>query len=234
MYRCLSVVALIAAASRVTAAQETVLIPSDREANAQVAQIVASAEASGLPTNPIVGKVRYGVTVRRSKPSDLVAAARTVAERLEVARASLEPNPSRLEIEAGASALEWATPDALKAVRRASGTRPVVVPLGVLTQLITSNVPVKRATEIVTELIKRGATTPQLVALGNDVQQDVEAGRPANAAVADRARGLTAVLAAEPGLGGDKLTAAPADVSNGGFLSAGQPKSGPPKPPKRP
>jgi len=234
MYRRLIVGALIAAASRVTAAQETILIPSDREANAQVAQIVASAEAAGLPTNPIVGKVRFGVTVTRAKPSDIVAAARALAERLELARTALEPNPSQPEIEAGANALaEKATPKELKTVRRASGNRSVVVPLSVLTQLLVSKVKLSRATEIVTDLIKRGATTPQLVALGNDVQEDVGVGRPANVAVEDRARGLTAVLAAEPGLGGDKVTAAPADI-NGAFLNAGQPKSGPPKPPKRP
>jgi hypothetical protein len=234
-YRRLIVVALIACASRAIAAQDTVLIPSDREANAQVAQIVASAEAAGLPTNAIVGKVRYGVNVMRSKPSAIVAAARALAERLELARVALEPNPSQPEIEAGANALaEKATPDALKAVRSASGRQPVLVPLGVLTQLVTSKVPVKRATEIVVELIKRGATGWQLATLGNDVQQDVRVGRPAMVAVEDRARGLTAVLAAEPGLlGGDKVNVsapAPSDLFG---TSSSQPKSGP-RPPKRP
>lgn len=231
MYRRLIVLGSFVGASRAIAAQETFLIPSDREASAQVAQIVASAEASGLPTNAIVGKVRYGVTMK-SKPSKIVAAAQLVVERLEVARIALAPSPSQLEIERGADALaEKATPDALKAVRRASGRQSVLVPLGVLTQLITSKVPVKRATEIVIDLIKRGATEMQLATLGNDVQEDVGAGRLANVAVEDRARGLTAVLAAEPGLGGDKVTvSAPADVG----ASFTQPRSSPPRPPKRP
>src|SRR5262245_48067770 len=142
MYRRLMIVAFVVAGSHAVAAQEnTLLIPSDREASAQVARIVASADAAGLPTNPIVGKVRYGVNVTRSKPRDLVAAARLVAERLEIARASLEPSPSKPEIEAGASALaEKATTDAVKAVRRASGNRPVVVPSGVLATVVTREV----------------------------------------------------------------------------------------------
>src|SRR5262245_5288760 len=211
MSRRLMVVAFVVAGSHAVAAQEnTLLIPSDREASAQVARIVASADAAGLPTNPIVGKVRYGVNVTRSKPRDLVAAARLVAGRLEIARASLEPSPSKPEIEAGASAIaEKATPDALRAVRRASGPRPVVVPLGVLTQLLTSKVSVKRATEIVTDLIKRGATPEQLAELGRDVGA-FGSGEAAVAAAELRVRGLLAVIAAQGGSSGAILLSAPA------------------------
>ena len=230
------VVALITGASRAIAAQDTRLIPSDREANAQVAQIVASVEASGLPTSAIVGKVRFGVNVTRAKPRDIVAAARALAERLELARTALAPNPSQLEIERGADALaEKATPKELKTVRRASGSQSLVVPLSVLTQLLANKVELSRATKIVTELIARGATSPQLTALGNAVQEDVGAGRLANVAVEDRARGLTAVLAAEPGqlLGGDKVSVAAPAPSDLFGTSSSQPKSGS-RPPRRP
>jgi hypothetical protein len=227
------VVAVVVGGSHAVAAQEnTLLIPSDREASAQVARIIASAEAAGLPTNPIVGKVRYGVIRTRSKPRDLVAAARSVAERLEIARASLEPSPSKPEIEAGANALaEKATPDALKAVRQASGTRPVVVPLGVLTQLLTSKVTVKRATEIVTDLIKRGATPEQLAALGSDIGA-FGSGEAAVAAAELRVRGLNAVLAAQGGSTADHVLAPAAD----GFSLKGPSaaSAGSPPPPRRP
>jgi hypothetical protein len=233
MYRRLMVVAVVVGGSHAVAAQEnTLLIPSDREASAQVARIVASAEAAGLPTNPIIGKVRYGVNITRSKPRDLVAAARAVAERLEIARASLEPSPSKPEIEAGASALaEKATPDALKAVRRASGTRPVAEPLGLLTVLLTSRVSVKRATEIVTDLIKRGATPQQLTALSNDVGT-FGSGEAAVAAAELRVRGLNAVLAAQGGSTADHVLAPTAD----GFSLKGPSaaSAGSPPPPRRP
>jgi len=230
MYCRLMVVAFVVGSSHAVAAQEnTLLIPSDREASAQVASIVASAAAAGLPTNPIVGKVRYGVNITRSKPRDLVAAARLVAERLEIARTSLEPSPSHPEIEAGASALaEKATPDALKAVRHASGSQPVVEPLGLLTQLLASRVSVKRATAIVTDLIKRGATPQQLVALGNDVGS-FGSGDAAVAAAEIRVRGLIAVLAAQGASG--TATVAPADAFT--IKSASAPPGTPP-PPRRP
>ena len=229
MYRRLMVVAFVVGGSHAVAAQEnTLLIPGDREASAQVARIVASAEAAGLPTNPIVGKVRYGVNITRSKPRDLVAAARAVAERLEIARASLEPSPSHPEIEAGASALaEKATPDALRAVRRASGNRPVVEPLGLLTVLLTSKVTVKRATEIVTDLIKRGVTPQQLVALSNDVGA-FGSGESAVAAAEIRVRGLIAVLAAQGGSATAAFVAPTIDFTIKGA------NAGPPVPPRRP
>jgi len=224
------VVAFVVGGSHAVAAQDiALLIPSDRDASAQVARIVASAEAAGLPTNPIVAKVGYGVNVTRSKPRDLVAAARSVAERLEIARASLEPSPSKPEIEAGANALgEKATPDALKAVRRASGTRPVVEPLGLLTQLLASKVAVKRATEIVTDLIKRGATPEQITALGNDVGA-FGSGESAVAAAEIRVRGLIAVLAARAGTTGTVL-----DAPALSGLSIRNATTGPPPPPRRP
>ncbi|HEY7235339.1 MAG TPA: hypothetical protein VH539_14395 [Gemmatimonadaceae bacterium] len=233
MFHRLMVVAVVVGGSHAVAAQEnTLLIPSDREASAQVARIVASAEAAGLPTNPIVAKVGYGVNVTRSKPRDLVTAARSVAERLEIARASLEPSPSKPEIEAGANALaEKATPDALKAVRRASGTRPVVEPLGLLTQLLASKVSVKRATEIVTDLIKRGATPEQLTALGNDVGT-FGSGEAAVAAAEIRVRGLIAVLAARGGSATGALLAPLSDGLTIKSSSAGPP--GTPTPPRRP
>lgn len=237
MYRRLMVVALLVGASRAIAAQDTaLLIPSDREASAQVAKIVASAEAAGLPTNPIVGKVQYGVRVARPKPSAsaIVASASRVAARLEVARTALEPNASPLEIEAGANALsEKATPEALKAVRRASGNRPVDVPLSVLTQLLSSNVKLERATEIVTDLIKRGATPPQLTALGNDVADDARLGTAGAAAAEVRVRGLIAVLAARgASFGGDKVSVTAPAVGDG-FINSST-RSSPPPPPRRP
>jgi hypothetical protein len=234
MYRRLMAVVLLVGASRAVAAQDTaLLIPNDREASAQVVRIVASAEAAGLPTNPIVGKVQYGVRVARSKPSVIVASASQVAARLELARTALEPNASQLEIEAGANALaEKATPAALMAVRRASGNRPVVVPLSVLTQLLSSKVKLERATEIVTDLIKRGATTPQLVALGNDVADDARLGTPGAAAAEVRVRGLIAVLAARGVSFGDKVSVTAPAVGDG--FNTTNTRGSPPPPPRRP
>jgi hypothetical protein len=64
-----------------------------------------------------------------------------------------------------------------------------------LAQLVASKVPLPRATKIVTDLIKRGASDPQLLALGNNVSTDVVHGAQAMASLDVRLRGLTAVLA---------------------------------------
>src|SRR5512147_2833107 len=82
----------------VAGAQETLMIPSDRDASAQVASIVASAKAAGLPTEPIISKVAYGVALRHARPDAIVSAATSVAARLEQARDALAPNPTPPDI----------------------------------------------------------------------------------------------------------------------------------------
>lgn len=235
MYRRLVVAVSLVASSRMLAAQENAyVIPSDREASAQVAKIVANAEAAGLPTAPIASIVGKGV-VFRSNPDRIVAAAGAVAARLEVAREALGPNPTAAEIAAGADALaEKATPDALRAVKRASAGRGVESALGVLAQLLAdpNKVPLPRATAIVTELVRKNATPAQLVALGNDVTADAGRGTSALASLDVRAQGLIAVLAA-PGGG----TATAVDLANAptlGASSGGGVRPSPQKPPKRP
>lgn len=176
------------------------LLPGDRDASAELAKIVSAARDAGLPVDPILGKVRYGVVVVHAPADRIVAAARALASRLEVARTALAPRPMPADITNGADALGYgATPDALRAVRAASRDQSVATPLGVLAQLVASGVPAKRAAEIVTALIKRGASGPQLVALGTDVNADVASGAQALAALDTRLRGLTAVLAPAAG-----------------------------------
>ena len=229
MFRSLMLVGVVLASSRAALAQDSNnLIPHDRDASAQVAKIVASAEAAGLPTSAIVSKVRFGVSIAKAKPDSIVAAANVVATRLEIARVALAPNPTQPDIEAGANALgAKATPDALKAVRKASGNRPMATALGVLTQLLTNDVPVKRATDIVTELIRRNASPNQLIAYGNDVAGEIATGTTAVAAADAHARGLIAVLAAPGGVNAETALDAPA-FGTAGSQAPG--RSAPPRP----
>lgn len=193
------------ATQRIVAQDLAPMLPGDPEANAQLAKIVSATQQKGLPTDPILAKVRYGVELHAA-PTRIVAAARAVASRLEVARDALAPRATDLDIAAGEGALGsgmtsdehpsvQSVADALRAVRAASPNQPVVVPLGVLSQLLASSVPVKRAATIVTDLIRRGATTSQLATLGNDVNSDVLYGMQATYALDLRMRTLNAVLA---------------------------------------
>lgn len=188
------VVAITARAA--SAQQDSLALPGDREASAELARIVASVRDAGLPLDPILGKVRYGVEVVHAPPQRIVSAARALATRLQVARDALAPRALASDIATGADALQYgATKDELRAVRTASGDQPISTPLGVLVQLVASGVPGKRAATIVTDLIKRHATPAQLAALGSDVNGDVARGAQASAALDTRLRGLTAVLA---------------------------------------
>lgn len=195
MMRGMLFVGLLVGASSASQAQDTLLVPGDRDATAQLTRIVESTRDSGLPVDPILAKVHYGVLIAHAAPSRIVASARAIASRLEAARGALAPATAN-EIVAGADALgAGATKDALRAVRNVSGRQSVATPLGVLAQLLESRVPVDRATDIVTKLIKRGATADQLVALGTNVTSDVEGGAAAIAALDTRARFLSGVLA---------------------------------------
>ncbi len=184
----------------------------DSAASAQIGTIVDGAHAIGLPTERIVAKVQRGLFVHAPAPK-IVAAARAVADRLAVARTALAPAPSPADIEAGEDALSLGVNEAaLKAIREASPNQSVAVPLGVLAQLVTSGVPTKRATDMVTQLIRRGATSEQLVALGRDVDFDVERGAKADASLDARMHGLTAVLAPGTGFGANAAATAPSST----------------------
>jgi len=213
-------VALIAGWAGVAVAQDSQkFFPNDPEANSQVVRLVAGADAAGLPTEPIIEKVRYGIVVARAEPSRIVSAATVVKTRLELARAALAPNPTAAEIREGEKALaEKATPEALRSIREAGRGRSVAAALGFFTQLLTEprKIPLKEATRIVTDLVRAGATTQQLVALGNGVDSDVATGSEALAALNLRTQGLIAVLAAPGGTAAaDALQAASAGSGNG-------------------
>jgi predicted FMN-binding regulatory protein PaiB len=191
-----------------------VALVADREASAELAKIVAATEQNGLPIHPILAKVRYAVIVAHAPAPRIVAAARAVAARLEEARSALAPHPTPPDIMAGEAALlSGVSTKSLQEIRKLSANKPVVVPLGVLAQLVSSNVPEKSAAKYVTDLIKRGASVDQLATLGNDVNADVKLGTAATSALELRMNRLNAVLGA-PGANGDALSL-PASIQQG-------------------
>lgn len=221
MRRALLFLALAVAGGHAAVAQDSLSLTNlDRETAARLLRIVDSARVHGLPTEPIVAKISQGALFH-SPPDRIVLAAQNVATRLEEARSVLAPKPTPADIAAGADALGVAgvTKEALRAVRATSPNKPIAVPIAVLTQLVASNVPVERATRIVTELMKRGATNAQIVTLGNDVNADVGRGARAVASLDVRLQGLNAVLA--PTAGAISTASDPAGLQSG---------SGPKKP----
>lgn len=185
---------VVASAAGAVAQDTTVVIAGDRAATAELSKIIDGARANGLPVRPIVAKVNYGILMKAATPR-IIAAARGTAARLEEARDALAPHPTDLDVAAGESALSSKiSTKSLQDIRKASGNRSVAVPLGVLTQLVANEVDEGKATRIVVDLIRRSATTDQLIALGNGVKSDVENGTKPNLSAELRLNGLTAVL----------------------------------------
>jgi hypothetical protein len=166
----------------------------DGETQAAVLRTLDSARTRGLPVDPLVDKALEGATKRAAGPR-IQAAVTMLMQRLETARDALAPNPGPRDIAAGADALAYgATREALATMRAIRPNESVAVPLGVLTQLVASGVPVARATRVVADLLRRGARDEQLIALNNDVRTFVAAGASPQAALDVRMRGLNAVL----------------------------------------
>jgi hypothetical protein len=198
---------LVGVASRAFAQDTTALITGDREASAELADIIQAAKSDGLPIDPILAKVRYAVFVAHASPARTVAAARATMARLEEARKALAPHPTERDIIAGQDALSASVSSkALQAVRKVSPNRPVAVPLAVLAQLVGNHISEDSASRIVTDLIRRGASTKQIADLGNDVNQDVALGTRASSALELRMNRLNAVLGI-PTSNGDAVTA---------------------------
>ena len=185
----------------------------DSETQAAVLRTLDSAATRGLPTEPIVDKALEGAT-KKAAGTRIQAAVSTLLVRLEAARDALAPNPGPHDIAAGADALAYgATRDALRAMRAIRPNESIAVPLGVLTQLVASGVPVARATRVVSDLMRRGARDEQLIALNEDVRSYVAAGASPEVALDVRTRGLNAVLPPMGGaaaVAGDGTTAASA------------------------
>lgn len=189
--------ALLAGVSAVPVfAQGTSVLPiADAKSRQAVERVIASAEAKGLPTQPLVAKAMEGVT-KRATGERIRVAVDSLAKRLEQARALLAPSPSTAEIMSGADALAVKVPGPMLKKIRASWprTQSVVMPLDVLTELVARGIDADQALKQITTLMARGATPAHIAGLGASVQSDVAAGLAPDAALEVRARGVMSLL----------------------------------------
>lgn len=203
----------------------------DADTYRAVVRVIEGARARALPVDPLVDRALEGA-MKRAPGARIRSAVTALAQRLEVARGALAPSPTPADIAAGAGALSLGVPhETLRTIRSIQPDRSVAVPLGVLTELVARSVPVDQAARLVVQLLRRGATPTQLVALGADVQRDIAAGIQPGEAVDIRTRGVASTL---PGgataLEGD--AAAPATPqSAGGNLNNGGATRGNTRPP---
>ena len=185
----------------------------DADTYRAVVAVIDGARARSLPTDPLLDRALEGA-LKRAPGLRIRSAVSALAQRLEVARAALAPSPTAADIAAGAGALGVGVPrETLRAIRSIQPDRPVAVPLGVLTELVTRSVPIDQAATLVVRLIRQGATSTQLVALGEDVQRDIAAGVSPGAAFDVRTRHIASTL---PGgtaaFGAEFMDAGPANA----------------------
>jgi hypothetical protein len=154
----------------------------DATARSTVAALVDSARRASLPTEPLIQRALEGTT-KLAAGDVIVAAVRRLAADLARARDALGPNASPAELIAAAAALRsGARPEILSDLRRAR-RQSLIVPLGVLTDLVASGVPVDSAAAAVVALAKR-ASDADLVEFRRAVERDIALGAPPATATA--------------------------------------------------
>jgi hypothetical protein len=174
------------------AAAQNAPVVLDSATTAAIAPIVAQARANEV--NLLYVKAREG-QVMRAPLAAITTAVRALADRLHSANDALAPSPSEQELRAAVDAIKAGVPaETLRAMRKAGRDESLAVPLGVLTQLVVSGVPVEKASMRVVDLLQRGAVPKNFIALNERVQQDVAAGRRPDEALDLRLKGITPTL----------------------------------------
>jgi hypothetical protein len=154
-----------------------------------VRQLIDSARAAGLPTEPLVDKALEGAS-KHAPGARISDAVRGLLEDLGRARGALGSGATEPELVAGAAALRAGLPpEGLGALRRARRDAAVTVPLATLADLVARGVPVETAQDAVLKLARRGEPDEDFVELRQEVERDISAGVPPAAAASVRANG---------------------------------------------
>src|SRR5688500_2951867 len=142
----------------------------DASTAAAVQRVVDSAGRSGLPTEPLIQKALEGGTL--GAPGERIhAAVIALHGQLGRAREALGGGADEAELTTAAGALRAGLPpSALRRLQALRSGRPLVVPLAVLTDLVTEGVPPDEATTSVLALARDGRPDDEFVALRREVQ----------------------------------------------------------------
>jgi hypothetical protein len=176
--RWLALSTLLALPATARAQDERLTERLDVSTAAQVQQVVDSAEAAGLPSEPLVQKALEGATLGASDDR-IVTAVQSLHGQLRRARQALGENASDAELTAAAGALRAGlAPSALRRLQSLRPDQPLVVPIAVLTDLVAEGVPPAEATRSVLDLARDGRPDDEFVALRRQVQQRGAGGEP--------------------------------------------------------
>jgi hypothetical protein len=159
-----------------------------------VMEQLSIARDRGVPREPLISRALEGVA-KNASSGTIRSAMAALQKRLTLAHDLLGSSATVDELSAGADALAVGVPDkTLKAMRDIAPRRSIAVELGVLTELVARHVAPKKASQMVLDLMARGATGAQLTALNAAVQSDVAAGLPPETALERHGRGILSLL----------------------------------------
>jgi hypothetical protein len=166
----------------------------DAASRVAVERVIDSVHARGLPAEPLVDKALEGASKRAPRDA-ILKALRTMAADLAVARETLGGQSLADELTAGALALRGGIDgEALRRLRQDRPGQPLVVAIGVITDLVAHGVPAPDAARAIMGLTRAGITDEQLVAFRRDVERDIGIGAPPAAAATLRLSSLAAQL----------------------------------------
>ncbi|MGH7655463.1 MAG: hypothetical protein ACREN6_12450 [Gemmatimonadaceae bacterium] len=172
----------------------------DNATRTVVMEQLSIARDRGVPREPLLSKALEGVAKSASSTA-IRSAMAALQKRLTRAHDLLGASATVDELSACADAIYVRVPDkTIKLMRDAAPRRSIAVELGVLTELVARGVSPKKASQMVLDLMARGATGAQLTALNAAVQSDVAAGLPPEAALERHGRGILSLLPPPPPL----------------------------------
>jgi len=187
-----------------------------------VQAIIDSSAAAGIPPHPLAAKALEGAA-KRAPGDRIVAAVRSLATDLGVARAQLGAGADEGSLVAAVGALRSGVPaDYLGELRSTRKATALAWPLSILADLVDRGVPADTAARVVLTLARSGASDAAFTAFQQQVARDVGAGVPPGAAAVARAPAGGGRGVAEPPAAGPAPRPAP------------HPRSSAPAPARRP
>lgn len=144
---------------------------------AGVQRLVDSAQAVGLPGEPLVQKALEGSTMGASG-SRIQSAVASLFGQLARSRDALGHDASDAELTAGAGALRAGlAPGSLRQLHELRAEGSLAVPIAVLTDLVAEGVPPEQATRAVLDLARNGRSDDDFVALRKRMQSERRGGQ---------------------------------------------------------
>lgn len=195
---CVLALSMLAAVASAHAQEERLRGRLDGSTHAAVSAVIDSARRAGLPLEPLVNKALEGASKNAPGPR-IASAVLSLSGHLLTARAALGAESSAAELTAGADAVRAGARQAhLARLRESRPGASLLVPLGVLTDLVARGVPVETAASVVLVLAERGAADADFLTLRREVERDIVAGAPPAAAANVRAQGGEPAVIATP------------------------------------